>query len=121
MIKGSSMCFCFIFQTGLRDQKDIGSTGILKRASPTLCLGTVRQLPGSSISLDIRNPGKQAELANSFRAAQGQNVPQAQRQPLPSSHIPVIEVPGGCTVTKLFFPLIVCDCDVVDIRKSPKN
>ncbi|XP_043970766.1 zinc finger protein 704 isoform X1 [Gambusia affinis] len=76
-------------KTAVRDQKDIGSTGILKRASPTLCLGMGRQLPGSSISLDIRNPGKQAELANSFRPAQGQNVPQAEIQPLPSSHIPV--------------------------------
>ncbi|XP_008412143.1 zinc finger protein 704 isoform X2 [Poecilia reticulata] len=76
-------------KTAVRDQKDIGSTGILKRASPTLCFGMGRQLPGSSISLDIRNPGKQAELANSYRPAQGQSVPQAEIQPLPSSHIPV--------------------------------
>ncbi|XP_037540394.1 zinc finger protein 704 [Nematolebias whitei] len=75
-------------KAGLGDQKDTGSSGILKRTSPTPCPGVTRSLPGSFLNLDIRNPGKQAELASSFRAAQGQNVPQAERQPL-SSHIPV--------------------------------
>ncbi|XP_041859936.1 zinc finger protein 704 isoform X2 [Melanotaenia boesemani] len=76
-------------KTLLGDQKDSGSTGILKRTSPTPCPGVNEQLPGSYMHLDIRNPGKQAELASNFRATQGQNVPQAERQPLPSSHIPV--------------------------------
>lgn len=39
--------------------------------------------------LDIRNPGKQAELANNFRAAQEWIIPPSEIQPLPSSHIPV--------------------------------
>ncbi|XP_010764920.1 zinc finger protein 704 isoform X2 [Notothenia coriiceps] len=39
--------------------------------------------------LDIRNPGKQAELANNFRAAQEWIIPPSEMQPLPSSHIPV--------------------------------
>lgn len=39
--------------------------------------------------MDIRNPGNQAELANNLRAAQGRNIPQTERQPVPSSHIPV--------------------------------
>ncbi|XP_015247929.1 PREDICTED: SLC2A4 regulator isoform X1 [Cyprinodon variegatus] len=111
-------------KTGLRDQKDIISTGILKRATPTLCLGTGRQLPGSSISLDIRNPGKQAELANSFRPAQGQNVPQAETQPLSSSHIPVPrnrnpsghadkEVMAAAVLTSLSTsPLVLCPSSV---------
>ncbi|XP_072222698.1 zinc finger protein 704 isoform X1 [Leuresthes tenuis] len=76
-------------KTVLGDQRDSGSTGILKRASPTPCPGVNGQLPGSYMHLDIRNPGKQAELASNFRAAQGQNVPQAERQPHPSNHIPV--------------------------------
>ncbi|XP_042264853.1 zinc finger protein 704 isoform X2 [Thunnus maccoyii] len=76
-------------KTGLGDQKDTGSTGILKRASPTHCPGINGQMPGSFMHLDIRNPGKQAEMANNFRAAQGQNIPPTERQPLPSSHIPV--------------------------------
>ncbi|XP_035512619.1 SLC2A4 regulator isoform X1 [Morone saxatilis] len=75
-------------KTGLGDQKDTGATGILKRASPTHCPGINGQLPGGFMHLDIRNPGKQAELANNFRAAQGRNVP-TEGQPLPSSHIPV--------------------------------
>ncbi|XP_045913635.1 zinc finger protein 704 isoform X1 [Micropterus dolomieu] len=76
-------------KTGLGDQKDTGLTGILKRASPTHCPGMNGQLPGGFMHLDIRNPGKQAELANNFRAAQGRNVPSAESQPLPSCHIPV--------------------------------
>ncbi|XP_071374576.1 zinc finger protein 704 isoform X1 [Centroberyx affinis] len=74
---------------GLGDQRDTGSTGVLKRASPTHCPSINGQVPGGLMHLDIRNPGKQAELVNGFRAAQGQNVPPAERQPLPSSHIPV--------------------------------
>ncbi|KAM7404861.1 hypothetical protein PAMP_012172 [Pampus punctatissimus] len=78
-----------IKKTGLGDQKDTGSTGILKRASPTHCPGINGQMPGSFMHLDIRNPGKQAEMANNFRAAQGQNIAPKERQPLPSCHIPV--------------------------------
>ncbi|XP_061591944.1 zinc finger protein 704 isoform X2 [Cololabis saira] len=76
-------------KTGTGDQKDTGLTGILKRASPTPCPGINGQLPGSYTHLDIRNPGKLADLAGNFRTAQGKNVPQAEKQPLPSSHIPV--------------------------------
>ncbi|XP_024148948.1 zinc finger protein 704 isoform X1 [Oryzias melastigma] len=76
-------------KTGLRDQKDSGSTGILKRASSTPNPGINGQLPGSYMHLDTRNPGKQAEPASNFKAAQGQHAPQAEKQPLPSSHIPV--------------------------------
>ncbi|XP_034446832.1 zinc finger protein 704 isoform X1 [Hippoglossus hippoglossus] len=76
-------------KTGLGDHKDTGSTGILKRASPTHCPGINGLLPGGFKHLDISNPWKQAELANNFRAAQVQNAPPAERQPLPSSHIPV--------------------------------
>ncbi|AWP09789.1 putative SLC2A4 regulator [Scophthalmus maximus] len=76
-------------KTGLGDQKDTGSTVILKRASPTHCPGMNGWLPGGFKHLDISNPGKQAELANSFGAAQVQHVPPTERQPLPSSHIPV--------------------------------
>lgn len=77
-------------KTGRGDQKDTGSTGILKRASPTHCPGVNGQSHGGFMHVDISNPGKHAELANSFRAAQVQNVPPTtERQPLPSSHIPV--------------------------------
>lgn len=77
-------------KTGKGDQKDTGSSGILKRASPTHCPGINGQLQGGFMHLDIRNPGKLAELANNFRAAQGRIVPPpAAGQPLPSSHIPV--------------------------------
>lgn len=76
-------------KTGLGDQKDTGSSGILKRASPTHCPATNGQLPGGFVHLDIRNPGKPAELANNFRAAPGRIGPPTERQPLPSSHIPV--------------------------------
>ncbi|XP_034732332.1 zinc finger protein 704 isoform X2 [Etheostoma cragini] len=76
-------------KTGLGDQKDTSSSGILKRASPTHCPGINGQFPGSFMHLDIRNPGKHAELPNNFRAAQGRIVPLTERQPLPSSHIPV--------------------------------
>ncbi|KAM9343551.1 zinc finger protein 704 isoform 2-T2 [Pholidichthys leucotaenia] len=76
-------------KTGLGDQKDNGSSGILKRASPTHCTGMNGQLPSSFMNLDIRNPGKQTEPSNNFRAAHKQNVPQADGQALPSSHIPV--------------------------------
>lgn len=72
-------------KTGLGDQKDAASNGVLKKASP----GINGQMPGSLMHLDIRNPGKQAELANNFRAAQGQSVPPTEIQPHPSSHIPV--------------------------------
>ncbi|XP_040911117.1 SLC2A4 regulator isoform X1 [Toxotes jaculatrix] len=76
-------------KSGLGDQKDTGSTGILKRTSPTHCPGINGQLPGGFMHLDISNPGKQAELASSFKAVQVQNIPPTERQPLPSSHIPV--------------------------------
>ncbi|XP_028438930.1 LOW QUALITY PROTEIN: zinc finger protein 704 [Perca flavescens] len=76
-------------KTGLGDQKDTSSSGVLKRASPTHCPGANGQFPGGFMHLDIRNPGKHAELANNFRAAQGRIVPLTERQPLPSSHIPV--------------------------------
>lgn len=96
----------FVIQGGLGDQKDTGSSGILKRTSPTPCPGVTRSLPGSFLNLDIRNPGKQAELASSFRAAQGQNVPQAERQPL-SSHIPVPRNRyGGWCGHELFFLIL---------------
>ncbi|KAF7209989.1 zinc finger protein 704 isoform X2 [Nothobranchius furzeri] len=87
--KGNGQALQDVEKAGLRDQKDTGSTGILKRTSPTRCLGLNRSLPGSFMNLDIRNPGKQAELAGNFGAAQGQTVPQAERQVLSSSHIPV--------------------------------
>ncbi|XP_019112028.1 SLC2A4 regulator isoform X1 [Larimichthys crocea] len=87
--KGNGRILHDMEKTGLGDQKDTGSTGILKRASPTHCPGVNGQIPGGFMHLDIRNPVKQAELANNFRAAQGRNVPQTERQPLPSSHIPV--------------------------------
>lgn len=76
-------------KNGHRDQKDAALTGILKRASPTHCPGINGQLPGGLMHLDIRNPGNQAELANNLRAAHGRSVPQTERQPVPSSHIPV--------------------------------
>ncbi|XP_026009554.1 zinc finger protein 704 isoform X1 [Astatotilapia calliptera] len=76
-------------KNGLLDQKDTGSTGILKRASPTHCLGVNGQLPGGFMHLDIRNPGKQPDLTNNFRVAQGQILPQTERYSLSSSHIPV--------------------------------
>ncbi|XP_034552225.1 zinc finger protein 704 isoform X2 [Notolabrus celidotus] len=75
-------------KTSLGDQRDTGSTSILKRASPTHCPGTNGQLPGGFMHLDIRNPGKQAELASNVRAAQGRSVSLTERQPL-SNHIPV--------------------------------
>ncbi|XP_075884618.1 zinc finger protein 704 isoform X2 [Nelusetta ayraudi] len=76
-------------KNGHRDQKDAALTGILKRASPTHCPGINGQLPGGLMHLDIRNPGNQAELTNNLRAAHGRSVPQTERQPVPSSHIPV--------------------------------
>nr|XP_020463734.1 SLC2A4 regulator isoform X2 [Monopterus albus] len=76
-------------KNGVGDQKDTVSTGILKRASPTHCPGVNRQVSGGFMHLDIRNPGKQAEVVSSKRAAQGQNVPLTERHPLPSTHIPV--------------------------------
>ncbi|XP_076023032.1 zinc finger protein 704 isoform X2 [Genypterus blacodes] len=72
----------------LWDQRDARSAGVLRKASPTHCPGINGQMPGSLMHLDIRNPGK-AELVNGFRMLQGQNIPPAERQPLPSSHIPV--------------------------------
>ncbi|XP_029012136.1 zinc finger protein 704 isoform X2 [Betta splendens] len=76
-------------KNGLGDHRDTGYTGILKRASPTHCPGINRQLPCGFMHLDIRNPGKQADLVNSFRATQGLNAPLTEKQPLPSTHIPV--------------------------------
>ncbi|XP_065817392.1 zinc finger protein 704 isoform X1 [Labrus bergylta] len=76
-------------KTDMGDQRDTGSTGILKRASPTHCPGTNGQLPGGYTYSDIRNPGIQAELANNFRATQGRSVSLTERQPLSSNHIPV--------------------------------
>ncbi|XP_060913136.1 zinc finger protein 704 [Labrus mixtus] len=76
-------------KTDMGDQRDTGSTGILKRASPTHCPGTNGQLPGGCTYSDIRNPGIQAELANNFRATQGRSVSLTERQPLSSNHIPV--------------------------------
>lgn len=76
-------------KTGPADQKDAVSTGVLKRASPTHCPVINGQLPAGFMHLEIRNPGRQAELNGNVRAAQGQNVPQTERQHLPSSHIPV--------------------------------
>ncbi|CAL8325463.1 unnamed protein product [Merluccius merluccius] len=74
---------------GLKDQREAGSTGILKRASPTHCPTMNRQLPDLML-LDIRNPGKRVELANGFHVvAQGQIVAPAEGHPLPSSYIPV--------------------------------
>uniref|UniRef100_A0A3P9IC22 SLC2A4 regulator n=1 Tax=Oryzias latipes TaxID=8090 RepID=A0A3P9IC22_ORYLA len=92
--KGSGLCpggriIQDVEKTGLRDQKDAGSTGILKRAISTPNPSLNGQLPGSYMHLDTRNPGKQAEPASNFKAAQGQQAPQAEKQPLPSSHIPV--------------------------------
>ncbi|XP_077938245.1 zinc finger protein 704 isoform X2 [Gasterosteus aculeatus] len=65
------------------DHKDSGSSGILKRASPTHCPAANGQSPGGFVHLDLRNPGKQAEPAHGLRAAQGRSGPR------PSSHIPV--------------------------------
>ncbi|KAF7662814.1 hypothetical protein LDENG_00225630 [Lucifuga dentata] len=76
-------------KSGLWDQKDTSSSGVLKKASLTHCLGINGQMSGGLMHLDIRNPGKQAELANGFRVAQGQTIRPAEREPLPSSHIPV--------------------------------
>lgn len=81
--------FHVTFQNCPWDQTDTSSTGVLRRASPTHCPGVNGQMPGGLMHLDIRNPGKQAELANGFRMLQGQIIPPAERQPLPSSHIPV--------------------------------
>ncbi|KAI9530590.1 hypothetical protein NQZ68_000080 [Dissostichus eleginoides] len=87
--KGNGRILHEMEKTGLGEQKDTGSSGILKRASPTHCPGTNGQSPGVFMHLDIRNPGKQAELANNFRAAQEWIIPPSEIQPLPSSHIPV--------------------------------
>ncbi|KAI4823538.1 hypothetical protein KUCAC02_012120 [Chaenocephalus aceratus] len=87
--KGNGRILHEVEKTGLGEQKDTGSSGILKRASPTHCPGTNGQSPGVFMHLDIRNPGKQAELANNFRAAQEWIIPPSEIQPLPSSHIPV--------------------------------
>ncbi|CAL8259010.1 unnamed protein product [Gadus morhua 'NCC'] len=80
--------------SGPKDQREAGSTGILKRASPTHCPShcpTIhKQLPDGLMLLDIRNPGKRVELANGFHvAAHGQMVTPAEGQSLPSSYIPV--------------------------------
>ncbi|TNN44585.1 Zinc finger protein 704 [Liparis tanakae] len=73
--------------TGLGDHRDGGSSGTLKRASPTHCPAA-----NGFVHLDLRNPGRQAEPANNninFRAAQWRIAAPPGRQPLPSSHIPV--------------------------------
>ncbi|KAG7260670.1 hypothetical protein CRUP_002602 [Coryphaenoides rupestris] len=82
---------------GLKDQREAGSTGVLKRASPTHCpTRTSRQLPEGLMLLDIRNSGKWLELANGFHAAAAAAPPPGQTgqpptedHPRPSSHIPV--------------------------------
>lgn len=79
----------FIYQNVLGDQTDTGSSGILKRASPTRCPGMNGQLTGGFMHLETKNPVKQGELAISLKTAQGRNVAQTERQPFPSSHIPV--------------------------------
>lgn len=74
---------------GLEDQRDTGSSGVLKRASPTHCLTTNGQLPDGLMHLDIRTPGKWVEQALGFQATQGRNIPPEESQPLLSSQIPV--------------------------------
>lgn len=78
-----------IYQNVLGDQTDTGSSGILKRASPTRCPGMNGQLTGGFMHLETKNPVKQGELAISLKTTQGWNVPQTERQLFPSSHIPV--------------------------------
>nr|XP_057908460.1 zinc finger protein 704 isoform X2 [Doryrhamphus excisus] len=107
-------------KTGVGDHRDTGCTSSLKRASPTHCPGTNGKMPGSFIHLDIRNQERQAGMALSFRPTQGQNVPQTERQPLPSSHIPVPrnrkpsghadkEVMAAAVLTSLSTsPLVLC-------------
>ncbi|XP_034393443.1 zinc finger protein 704 isoform X2 [Cyclopterus lumpus] len=93
--RGSGRISHCVEKTGLGDHRDAGSSGVLKRASPTHCPAVNGvQSPVGFVHLDIRNPGKQAEPTNNnnnnFRAAQqGRIAPPTERQPLPSSHIPV--------------------------------
>ncbi|XP_075957104.1 zinc finger protein 704 isoform X1 [Anarhichas minor] len=85
---GGRIVFHDVEKTGLGDHRDAGSSGILKRTSPTHCPGVNGRAPGGFMHLDIRNPGKQTELAHNFRAPQGRIVPPTDRT-IPSSHIPV--------------------------------
>ncbi|KAM8864698.1 zinc finger protein 704 isoform 2-T2 [Spinachia spinachia] len=66
------------------DHKDSGSSGVLKRASPTHCPAANGQPPGGFVHLDLRNPGKPAEPVHGLRAAAA-----GRSGPRPSSHIPV--------------------------------
>ncbi|XP_053705363.1 zinc finger protein 704 isoform X1 [Synchiropus splendidus] len=111
-------------KTGRGDQKDTGPSGILKRASPTNCPSTNGQIPGSSTTLDIRNPEKQVERIINFRATPGQNVAPAEKQACTSSHIPVPrnrkpsghadkEVMAATVLTSLSTsPLVLCPSSV---------
>ncbi|XP_051912632.1 zinc finger protein 704 [Hippocampus zosterae] len=107
-------------KTGLGEHRDTGCTTSLKRSSPTHCPGTNGQTPGSFMHLDIRTQERQVEMPISFRPAPGQNAPQMERQPLPSSHIPVPrnrkpsghadkEVMAAAVLTSLSTsPLVLC-------------
>ncbi|XP_049611351.1 zinc finger protein 704 [Syngnathus scovelli] len=107
-------------KTGLGEHRDTGCTASLKRTSPTHCPVTNGQTPGSFMSLDITTQEKQVEMAISFRPTPGQNVPEMERQPLPSSHIPVPrnrkpsghadkEVMAAAVLTSLSTsPLVLC-------------
>ncbi|XP_077573982.1 zinc finger protein 704 [Stigmatopora nigra] len=107
-------------KTGLGEHRDTGCTASLKRNSPTHSPGTNGQTPGSYIHLDIRNQERQVVVPISFMPAQGQNVTQTERQPLPSSHIPVPrnrkhsghadkEVMAAAVLTSLSTsPLVLC-------------
>nr|XP_040025344.1 uncharacterized protein LOC120813549 [Gasterosteus aculeatus aculeatus] len=87
------------------DHKDSGSSGILKRASPTHCPAANGQSPGGFVHLDLRNPGKQAEPAHGLRAAQGRSGPR------PSSHIPVPRNRYGGDLL-LIRGAVVCFCSL---------
>lgn len=93
------------FQTLPGDHKDSGSSGILKRASPTHCPAANGQSPGGFVHLDLRNPGKQAEPAHGLRAAQGRSGPR------PSSHIPVPRNRYGGDLL-LIRGAVVCFCSL---------
>ncbi|XP_061667408.1 zinc finger protein 704 [Syngnathoides biaculeatus] len=107
-------------KTGLNENRDTGCTASLKRTSPTHCPVTNGPTPGSFMHLDIRNQEREAEMAVSFRPAQGQNVTHPERQPLPSCHIPVPrnrkpsghadkEVMAAAVLTSLSTsPLVLC-------------
>ncbi|XP_061155985.1 zinc finger protein 704 isoform X3 [Syngnathus typhle] len=107
-------------KTGLGEHRDTGCTASLKRTSPTHCPVTNGQTPSSFMSLDITTQERQVEMAISFRPTPGQNVPEKERQPLPSSHIPVPrnrkpsghadkEVMAAAVLTSLSTsPLVLC-------------